>query len=143
VAAEHSQTSTQEAPTRSGRWATVLIVCVGLAALASFSFLKLSNDRSLQVETCFHDVNGLRAGMKVRLAGVEVGFVRAVRAEPAMRTCPGEVDMEIRTSYELRIPDDSVASVTTAGLLGEKYVGIDISQASGPPIQTGGQVASK
>jgi ABC-type transporter Mla subunit MlaD len=143
VAGEHSEAATQGTPTRGGRWATVLIVSVGLLALASFSFVKLSAGRSLPLVTCFQDVNGLRAGMKVRLAGVEVGFVRAVRAQPANRTCPGEVEMEIRTSYELRIPNDSVASVATAGLLGETYLEIDVSQASGPPIQSSGQLPSK
>ena len=140
---EHSQESAQGLPPRGGRWATVLIVSVGLLALASFSLLKLSARRSMRLETCFQDVNGLRAGMKVRLAGVEVGFVRAVRAQPANRTCPGEVEMEIRTSYELTIPNDSVASIATAGLLGETYLEIDVSQASGPPVRTGGRLPSK
>jgi hypothetical protein len=86
-------------------------------------------------ETLGPSVNAIR--MKVRLAGVEVGFVRAVRAQPANRTCPGEVEMEIRTSYELTIPNDSVASIATAGLLGETYLEIDVSQAFGPPVRTG------
>jgi phospholipid/cholesterol/gamma-HCH transport system substrate-binding protein len=137
------QASPQAASLQGSRWVTVLIVSVGLLVLAGFAFLRLSAGHSLQLGTCFQDVNGLRAGMKVRLAGVEVGFVRAVRAQPANRTCPGEVEMEIRTSYELRIPHDSVASIATAGLLGETYLSIDVSQASGPPVQNGSRLPSK
>jgi ABC-type transporter Mla subunit MlaD len=51
--------------------------------------------------------------------------------------------MELRTSYELKIPNDSVVSTATAGILGETYLVIDVSAASGPPIKSGGQLPSK
>jgi ABC-type transporter Mla subunit MlaD len=51
--------------------------------------------------------------------------------------------MVIETPYELKIPRDSVASTATAGVLGETYVEIDVSEASGQPIQAGGQLPSK
>ena len=38
-------------------------------------------------------------------------------------------------SYELKIPSDSTASLTTAGILGETYVQIDAARASGPPLE--------
>ena len=140
---ERSQTSTQEASARGGRWATVLIVSVGLLALASFSFLKFAGTPSFRLETCFQDVNGLRSGSRVRLAGVDIGVVRQVRAQPTNKACPGAVEMVIETPYELKIPRDSVASTATAGVLGETYVEIDVSEASGQPIQAGGQLPSK
>jgi ABC-type transporter Mla subunit MlaD len=59
------------------------------------------------------------------------------------KTCPGSVVMELRTPYELKIPSDSVASTATAGILGETYLEIDVTQASGPPISNGGQLPSK
>ena len=71
-----------QAPPRGGRWVTVLIVSVGLFALAGFSFLKFSSSPSMRLETCFQDVNGLRRGSKVLLAGVDIGVVREVRAQP-------------------------------------------------------------
>jgi hypothetical protein len=51
--------------------------------------------------------------------------------------------MELRTPYELKIPEDSVASTATGGILGETYLEIDVSGASGSPIQSGGQLPSK
>ncbi|MGA8272603.1 MAG: MlaD family protein [Candidatus Sulfotelmatobacter sp.] len=124
-------------------WAMALIVLVGLLALAGLSLNKLSFRPSLQLKTCFLDVGGLRRGAKVRLAGVDIGVVRNVRAQPDNKTCPAAVEMEITTSYELKIPEDSVASAATAGLLGETYLEIDSSRASGPPVRTGGQLPSK
>jgi phospholipid/cholesterol/gamma-HCH transport system substrate-binding protein len=140
---EQTQALPQAAPPRGRRWVTVLIVATGLLALAGFSFLKFSAGPSLRLETCFQDVNGLRRGSTVRLAGVDIGVVREVRAKPTDKACPGSVEMEIRTPYELRIPKDSVASTATEGLLGPTFLEIDVSGASGPPIQTGGQLPSK
>ena len=140
---EHPPASAQVTPLRSSRWVTILIVSVGLLALASFSFLRFSGGPSLRLKTCFQDVNGLRAGAKVKLAGVDVGTVRDVRAQPMDKACPGAIAMELRTPYELKIPADSVASTATAGILGETYLEIDISGASGPPIESGGRLPSK
>jgi ABC-type transporter Mla subunit MlaD len=124
-------------------WATALIVLVGLLALAGLSLKKLSSRSSLQLKTCFLDVSGLRPGANVRLAGVDIGAVGDVRAQPDNKDCPAAVEMEITTPYKLRIPEYSVASTATAGLLGETYLAIDASRASGPPVRTGGQLPSK
>jgi len=140
---EQPQALSPVAQPRRGPWVTILIVAVGLGALAVFWLPKLSFGPKLRLGTCFQDVNGLRAGAKVRLAGVDVGAIRNVRARPTDRACPGAVEMELRTPYELKIPQDSVASIATAGVLGETYLEIDVSGASGPPIQTGGQLPSR
>ncbi|MCU1300915.1 MAG: outer rane lipid asymmetry maintenance protein MlaD [Candidatus Sulfotelmatobacter sp.] len=140
---EVPQATPQAATTRNGRWMTVLIVSIGLLSLVGFAFLKLSQGSSLRLRTCFKDVNGLSSGAKVRLAGVDIGTVRGVKAQPENKACPASVEMEIQTSYELKIPQDSVASTATAGLLGETYLVIDASQASGTPTRNGDLLTSK
>lgn len=137
------QASSPVAPARSRRWLTVLIVLIGLSTLVGFLLLRISAGHSLRLRTCFQDANGLGRGSKVRLAGVDIGFIREVRAQPTDKACPGAVEMEIRTPYELRIPKDSVASTATAGVLGPTYLEIDVSGASGPPVQGGGQLPSR
>jgi phospholipid/cholesterol/gamma-HCH transport system substrate-binding protein len=141
MAVEHSQSSQQGAEPK--RWVTVLIISLGLLVLAGLSLEKLSLGPSLRLATCFQDVNGLRPGARVRLAGVEIGTVRDVRAQPSNKTCPGAVEFEIKAPYDLRIPKDSVASTATAGLLGETYLEIDASRASGAPANTGALLPSK
>jgi phospholipid/cholesterol/gamma-HCH transport system substrate-binding protein len=125
------------------RWAILLIVSVGLLTVAGLSLKKISSGSSLRLRTCFQDASGLRPGAKVRLAGVEIGAVREVRAQPTSNTCPAAVQFEIKAPYELRIPKDSVASTATAGLLGETYLAIDASRCSGPPASGGDQIPSK
>jgi ABC-type transporter Mla subunit MlaD len=83
------------------------------------------------------------AGATVRIAGVDVGTVRSVRANPQNKNCPAEVEMALATTYEIRIPKDAIAETNTAGVLGEVYVNIDTTQASGAAIDNYGYLKSK
>jgi len=51
--------------------------------------------------------------------------------------------MALAITYEIRIPKDSIAETNTAGLIGEVYLNIDITQASGAPIENYGYLKSK
>jgi ABC-type transporter Mla subunit MlaD len=120
----------------------VLIVAVGVAAIGSLLINPFRYHR-LQIKSCFNDVRRLREGAPVRLAGVDVGTVRRARANPQRKDCPAEVEMALATTYEIRIPKDSITDVDTAGILGETYVNIDARQASGVPIENYGYLKSR
>ncbi len=51
--------------------------------------------------------------------------------------------MTLATTYEIRIPRDSIAETNTAGLLGGTFVNIDVTQASGAPTENYGYLKSK
>ena len=72
-----------------------------------------------------------------------MGTVRSVRADPQNKNCPAKVEMMLATTYEISVPKDSIAETNTAGLLGEVYVNIDTTQASGAPIENYGYLKSK
>jgi phospholipid/cholesterol/gamma-HCH transport system substrate-binding protein len=120
----------------------VLIIVVGVAAIGSLFIKPLRYSRQ-DIKSCFDNAGGLRAGAAVRIAGVDVGTVRSVRANPQNKNCPAEVEMALATTYEIRIPKDSIAETSTAGLLGETYVNIDTAQASGAAIENYGYLKSK
>jgi phospholipid/cholesterol/gamma-HCH transport system substrate-binding protein len=124
------------------RWIIVLIAVVGLAGIAILVVGNLRLSRQ-ELKSCFSDVQGLKAGAGVRIAGVDVGTVRSVRAIPQNKNCPAEVEMALATSYELRVPQHAIAAIEQAGILGERYVDIDISQASGPPVENYGYLKGK
>ncbi len=115
---------------------------VALALLVGGLLLRHPS-HSLRVRACFQDVNGLKTPALVRIAGVEVGRVRSVSAQPTSSTCPANVEMELQTEYPISLPIDAVASVSTSGFLGSQYVAIDASHASGPPVENGGQIKSR
>jgi len=118
------------------------MVAVGLAAVGSLLVRNVHLSHQ-DLKSCFGDVQGLKEGAVVNIAGVDVGVVRSVRANPQNKNCPAEVEMALATSYDLRVPKDAVAAIETTGLLGQSYIDIDVSQASGAPIENYGYLKSK
>lgn len=112
---------------------------VGLLALAATGFLVAGKqfEPRFVIRAYFTDGQGLREGARVRLAGIDVGSVRAIglRHDPK---APVEVVMAMLPEYKSSIPNDAVVSLSTAGVSGETYVRIDTVSASGPPIQANG-----
>lgn len=82
---------------------------------------------SYQVTARFTNVGTLSVGSSVKMAGVPIGQVAAVQAEPAK--LDALVTLSIDNKYN-QIPDDSAAAVFTSGLIGSQYVAI---QPGGSP----------
>ena len=87
----------------------------------------------------FDNASGLRQGAPVRLSGVDIGNVVAIRVVPDKdkQITPVEVLMKVTTKYGFNLRRDSVTSLDTAGVLGETYLDIDSSQAIGLPAKDG------
>ncbi|MFZ0818069.1 MAG: MlaD family protein [Candidatus Sulfotelmatobacter sp.] len=87
----------------------------------------------------FDNAEGLRPGAPVRLSGVDIGNVSAIRivADKDKQITPVEVIMKVSTKYGFNLRRDSVTSLDTAGVLGETYLDIDSAQAVGPVVRDG------
>ena len=110
-----------------------LIVLVGLTAIALL-IIPLQRRRELFLTGCFSDAHGLRANDSVQISGVDVGVATDVWSRPERKDCLAEVRIVITTPYDLKIPNDAVARVVRAGLLGGSMVQIDVREATGPPL---------
>ncbi|MGA7294430.1 MAG: MlaD family protein [Terriglobales bacterium] len=126
---------------RAGLVALAIVIAV-IAFGVLFSYGRLFA-HTIELKVYFQNAHGLRAGAPVRLAGVDVGTIRSVRARPEMQAAPAEVTMRLRTPYELNIPNDSTVSLDTAGVLGETYAEINILGTSGAPVKNGGVLQEK
>lgn len=115
------QTRTQEI----GVGLFILAGCLALLLLAlRVSGLTVSTaDQSYKVYAYFDNIAGLTVRSKVTMAGVIIGKVTAIDLDHDSYT--GRVTMEINDQVN-NLPEDSTASVLTAGLLGEKYIGISV-----------------
>ncbi len=102
-------------------------VVLGMAALL-FLALKVGNlssshlSETYVVQAKFDNIGGLKVRGPVKSAGVLVGRISDIRFDPA--TYEAVVTMNIDGRY--RFPKDTFASIFTAGLLGEQYVGLDV-----------------
>jgi len=97
----------------------------------------------ITLKSYFDDAQGLRNGAPVRLAGVDVGNVTAVRVVPNKPATPVEVVMKVTTKYSFDVRKDSVTAMSTAGVLGETYINIDSSHAKGPEARDGDTLATR
>ncbi|MEO5357957.1 MAG: outer membrane lipid asymmetry maintenance protein MlaD [Nitrospirae bacterium YQR-1] len=85
--------------------------------LGSMQFL---GDKGYIVTASFTKTGGLKKGTTVEIAGVEIGKVKDIVLDDG--TYQAKITMLIHSS--VKITEDSIASIRTKGLLGEKYVQI-------------------
>jgi len=103
-----------------------LFVASGIAALF-FMAMQISNLSSLSDDTTytvlarFENSGGLKVKSSVSLAGVNIG--RVINISIDKETFQSIVKMQIESQYSL--PDDTSASIFTAGLLGEQYISLE------------------
>ncbi len=82
-----------------------------------------SGEGSYKVYAHFDNIAGLTVRSKVTMAGVTIGRVTAIDLDRDSYT--GRVTMLLNKEVD-NLPEDSTASILTAGLLGEKYIGISV-----------------
>ena len=137
-----NENAVQAQPKRSFPWMGLIVIVV-VAALMLWAFSAYRSRTRLTLNTCLQNAQGLRELAPLRLAGVEVGYVKTVRPHPENHDCPVRVEMAITAPYELRIPSGSVTSIQTAGILGPSFLEIDVANASGPPLEDGATLPSR
>ena len=113
--------------TRGIEIAVGLFMAIGLVALFFLAMqvsnlASLTHDKGYRVSAHFQNIGGLKVKAPVTIAGVTVGRVTAIGFDP--KSYEAVVTMNIGSEYNT-IPDDTLAKIFTAGLLGEKYIGLE------------------
>jgi phospholipid/cholesterol/gamma-HCH transport system substrate-binding protein len=96
-------------------------VIVGALAIGYLSFTLGGLDlkqRNASVHARFSSVGELKVGDPVKLAGVRVGEVKSIKLVDY------SADTELTLDDEIKLPDDTIASIQSAGLLGDAYVSL-------------------
>ena len=121
---------------------TGLFIVLGFAALAylatqTSSVANVHQGDSYTVEAEFTNIGQLKERAPVKIAGVRVGQVQSITLAPGQDVA--DVKLSIDRRYD-HIPQDSVATIFTSGLLGDQYVGIDYGTAK-QVVAAGGTLA--
>lgn len=90
--------------------------------LGEVSFLSSSSKYVIKAE--FDNVSGVKKGASVQIAGVVVGDVSAIelgKDELAV--------LSLRLDKEVKVPSDSIASVKSQGIIGDKYIQLSLGGA--------------
>ncbi|MDX2495768.1 MAG: outer membrane lipid asymmetry maintenance protein MlaD [Desulfuromusa sp.] len=75
---------------------------------------------SYRIKASFGSVSGLKPGAIVEIAGVKIGEVTDIRLE----TKYYEAEVELAINRGVVLQEDSIASVRTAGIIGDRYIDI-------------------
>lgn len=104
---------------------TIMGIVVLLIAVLFLFFAYRVSDlqvvKGYEVNAKFFKVGGLSVGSDVRINGIKIGTVTSQKLsnEDYM------VDVVLSIASDVKLPEDSVASITSDGLMGNKFVKIE------------------
>ena len=97
-----------------------IFVVLGILALGYLSIklgrVSLLGGGGYMVAADFPSVGGLKSGASVEIAGVEVGRVESIGLNDY------QAHVVLRLNSNVQLQEDSIASIKTKGLIGEKYL---------------------
>lgn len=101
-----------------------LFVAIGIAAITWLTVKlgagALMGGDTYVIEARFTNAGGLSSGGNVVVAGVPVGRVDGIRVDPV----DFSAIVTLRVLSHLKLPTDSIASIKTTGLIGDKFIAI-------------------
>jgi outer membrane protein OmpA-like peptidoglycan-associated protein len=117
----------------------LLFLSVGIFLIGNKEFLF---NPTYRLKTDFQNVGGLDNGAEVRVGGIHEGTITRIDlpAEPGGKVT---VVMKLHSSTQNIIRKDSIASIKTEGLLGNKYMEISFGTAKAQPVQNDDVIASE
>ena len=112
-------------PNQTRDVAVGLFVLAGLMAIAYMSFqlggVDIPGDRRMTIYANFDEIGGLKPRAPVVISGVQVGQVDAINLADDYRA-----RVSLTIDAELELPVDSSASIVTSGVLGDRYISLQL-----------------
>ena len=102
-----------------------LFVLAGLGAIAYLSFsvggLSYAGPGGLKLYAAFDQTGGLKPRAPAVISGVKVGQVKSIGLDKDYRAL-----VELDLDASLKLPTDTSASIVTAGILGDRYISLQL-----------------
>ncbi len=112
-------------PNQTRDLAVGLFVLAGLAAIAYLSLqlggVSMPGQHTMQLYANFDEIGGLKTRAPVVISGVRVGEVDSIELAKDYRA---RVSLAVAAGLEL--PVDSSASIVTSGVLGDRYISLQL-----------------
>lgn len=122
-------------------------VAAGLVLLMMIIFLLGSEKRLFDTQytliSHFADISGLRIGAPVQLAGINAGTVNKILFDEALEKKKVKLILRISKRFQDRIREDSVATIVTQGLLGDRMVFISVGSADKKILEDGDDLSAR
>lgn len=117
-----------------GIFAAIGLICVCYLFVV-LGEINLIRKNQYTILANFSSVSGLKIGARVEMVGVEIGSVSKIGIDKEKMVA----NVEFKIDKNIELSEDSIASVKTSGIIGQKYIeispgGSDIYLESGEEI---------
>ena len=109
-------------------WRDFVVGCFVLVGLAAIGYLSISvgnlsygGPGGLTLDATFDQTGGLKPRAPVVISGVKVGQVKSITLDQNARA-----RVELDLDQNLKIPTDTSASIVTSGILGDRYISLQL-----------------
>jgi phospholipid/cholesterol/gamma-HCH transport system substrate-binding protein len=123
-----------------------MFIVAALAVLAGGVFLIGSRESlfqsTYQIKTEFSNVAGLAGGADVRVAGLHQGSVKNIQL-PNKPSGKVTVTMDLDKATRNVLKADSIASIKSDGLIGDKFIEISFGSENAPQLKNGDTISSQ
>ena len=106
---------------------TGVLLVAAVFAVYSFSVTNSSGGSSYNLLAQFQSIQGIGVGTDVKISGIKIGTVKAVKLDP--QTYQAMVELTI--NQDVKIPDDSTVTIGSEGLLGGSYIRLLVGGSDG------------
>jgi len=120
---------------RLGAFILVTLAILGLLVFLVGS-MESRFESNYQLKAQFQNVKGLNEGADVRVGGIRKGTVRRIEL-PSQPDGKVTVVMDLAKATQNIVKHDSVATIKTEGLLGDKYVEVSFGSAEAGRVNSG------
>lgn len=100
-----------------GAFMVIGIFCVGYLTIR-LGEVNWFGDNTYAIFARFSSVSGLKAGASVEIAGIPIGKIDAITLDQQRQMAV----VEMKINKGVSVTDDTIASVKTSGLIGDKFI---------------------
>jgi phospholipid/cholesterol/gamma-HCH transport system substrate-binding protein len=118
-----------------------VVVVAAIAAVAVF-YVKTTDFKAApyRVKTYFNYAEGLKEDAIVKLSGIEIGRVENIKFVYNPET---KVELTLAVKQDAKIHQDTIAFISTSGMIGDAYIGLTPGSADKPFLKDGDTVISE
>lgn len=112
---------------------TFALLVIIMLAFMTFKVggLEWAKGKGYRIYVYFDNIAGLDEKTRVKIAGVDVGIVKSIEL------FNGRAKIKLRIDPDIRIYQNAAASIRSTGLLGDKYLNINIGSPDSPLLKDG------
>lgn len=88
--------------------------------LTELGGVNFKGDNRYTISAYFTSVSGLKNGATIEMAGVQIGTVSEIKLD----TTRYLAKVSLKVDNDIELSDDTIASVKTAGIIGDKYISL-------------------